>query len=108
MQKLERMANGKWVTRACRRLFAVRRFDIPLGQDPVDTDPVIEDTVIAWNETDAMRRAPGQHVEQPRFIDWVDWNDPPMIVRDQTFATFGEAAPSIKPQGWEDEGGWDF
>lgn len=108
MQKLEQLANGKWVTRACRRLFKVTRFDIPRGQDPMDGDPTMEDTVIAWNQVDAMRRAPGQYAVPPEFIDWVDWSDPPMIVRDQTFETFGEAQPTIAPQGWEDEGGWDF
>lgn len=72
------------LTRALRRLFIVKCYD----GDPDDPDcPIIEEKVIAWNQTDAIRRAGKPIVEQPDpardeegRVTWVTWDDKPLKI----------------------------
>jgi hypothetical protein len=86
-------------TRALRRLFVVKCYD----GDPEDSDcPVVEEKVIAWNQTDAIRRAGKPVVELPEAECHVTWDDKPLKIFDTAGPTEVEAIPTV-----EDTEGFD-
>ena len=59
--------------RELRRLWRVKVF---VG-DKEDPDcPMREEQIVAWNQTHAIRMAPGDVVELPEFICYVSWPAP--------------------------------
>lgn len=81
-----------------RRLYQVELYD----GDPDDPDtPIITETVVAWNATDAMRRCAGRAaVKEPTALHYVTWEDDSGgLYRIESTAgpSDEEVAPSIDP-----------
>lgn len=80
-------------TRALRRLFVVKCYD----GDPDDPDVgVTEEKVIAWNQTDAIRRAGRPVAELPEAECYVTWDDKPLKIFETAGPTDEEALPTVK------------
>jgi hypothetical protein len=66
--------------------------------DKEDPDcPVREEKIIAWNQVDAIRRVPGDIVEQPEAINFVTWDDPPLMIKTTAGPERDVADPTIEP-----------
>lgn len=67
--------------RMLRRLYIVKVFDEDPDENP-DSD-THEEKVIAWNETDAIRRCgPFRVAERPQAECYVTWDDQPKKIYD--------------------------
>ena len=94
------------ISRHLRRLWEVKVY---VGNPDAKKPKIKKETMIAWNHTDAIRRAPGQVAEQPVSIGWVTWPDGKgetyIIESPQAGPTTKKAKPSIETPDEED---WDF
>jgi len=84
--------------RELRQLFEV---EIYVGDKDAKNPETKIETIVAWNNVDAIRRCGGNAVKQPEAIAFVTWPEPGdsaekvYIIRDTSGPTDEEVAPSI-------------
>jgi hypothetical protein len=94
-------------SRELRRLWEVELYT---GNPDAKKPKTKKETVIAWNNVDAIRRSGGQCASEPVSLGFVTW--PPKenpeadvyFIEDTAGPTNKKAKPSIEPE----PGDWDF
>jgi hypothetical protein len=70
----------KYRNKEMRKLYEV---EVYLGDPDKKSTKTEVLTVVAWNEVDALRRLGGHKAAtQPKFVDFVSWDEPPRVIRD--------------------------
>lgn len=88
------------VTRALRRLFVVKCFK---GSPDAKKPKYEKVKVIAWNQTDAIRRVlPRKVAELPEPECYVTWDDQPLKIHDTSGPTDELADPDVGAVSEED------
>jgi hypothetical protein len=88
-------------TQELRRLWLVTIYN----GDKEDPDcPLKEETVIAWNSTDAVRRCGADVALLPTSLGFVTWDEEPLFIESTKGPTDQVAHPTIKTT----DDGWNF
>lgn len=91
------MYKSPWQQQAAelRRLFSVKIYE---GDPDKKKTKTRTETVIAFNATEAIQKASalGPVAEVPEAIDWITWDDPPLIIRDTAGPTDEVAKPTLE------------
>ena len=78
--------------RLLRRLWKVKKY---VGDEGDPDRSIREETVIAFNAVEAIRRARGAVAEMPEALHYVTWDDQPLRINDTGGPTDEVVEPTI-------------